>query len=99
MLEKLVEWGKKDDNIRALILLGSRAGRQPVDAFSDYDLSGFCDANEAYTGSDSWKALYNTMELFRRITADTAQALRFSSMEDSSGNMMGFINTLKSSPL
>ena len=54
MLEKLMEWGKQEDAVRALILLGSRAGRQPVDAFSDYDLSVFCDANESYTGSDSW---------------------------------------------
>jgi aminoglycoside 6-adenylyltransferase len=54
MLEKLVEWGKKDDAIRALILLGSRAGRQPVDALSDYDLSVFCDADESYKGFDSW---------------------------------------------
>ena len=54
MLEKLVEWGKKEDAVRALILLGSRAGRQPVDAFSDYDLSVFCDTDESYTGSESW---------------------------------------------
>lgn len=54
MLEKLVEWGKKEDAVRALILLGSRAGRQSVDAFSDYDISVFCDADESYTGSESW---------------------------------------------
>ena len=51
-----------------------------------------------FDAEDSWKALFNTMELFRRITAETAQALRFSSMEDLSENMMGFITTLKSSP-
>lgn len=54
MLEKLVEWGKKEDAVRVLILLGSRAGRQPVDAFSDYDLSVFCDIDESYTRSESW---------------------------------------------
>lgn len=54
MLEKLVEWGKKEDAVRALILLGSCAGRQPVDAFSDYDISVFCDVDESYTGSESW---------------------------------------------
>lgn len=54
MLEKLVEWGKQEDAVRALILVGSRAGQQTVDAFSDYDLSVFCDADASYTGSDSW---------------------------------------------
>jgi aminoglycoside 6-adenylyltransferase len=54
MLEKLVEWGKKEGAVRALILLGSRAGRQPADNFSDYDLSVFCNADESYTKSESW---------------------------------------------
>lgn len=35
MLEKILEWGKKEEAVRALILLGSRADRQPVDHFSD----------------------------------------------------------------
>lgn len=48
---------------------------------------------------DSWKALFNMMELFRHITAETARSLRFNSMEDLSGNMIGFVTTLKSSPL
>ncbi len=48
-----------------------------------------------FESEDSWKALFNTMELFRRITVETARSLRFNSMEDLSGNMMGFITTLK----
>jgi aminoglycoside 6-adenylyltransferase len=58
MLAKLVEWGNKEDAVRALILLGSLAGGQPVDAFSDYDLSVFCDTDESYTRSDSWLAQF-----------------------------------------
>jgi aminoglycoside 6-adenylyltransferase len=54
MLEKIVKWGKKEDAVRALILLGSRAGRQPIDHFSDYDLFVFCDTDESYTRSESW---------------------------------------------
>ncbi len=50
-----------------------------------------------FDAEDSWKALFNTMELFRRITAETARSLRFNSMEGLSGNMIGFVNTLKSS--
>ena len=50
-----------------------------------------------FDADDSWKALFNTMELFRRITADTAQGLGFSSKEDVSGNMISLIATLKKS--
>lgn len=190
MLDTIIEWSEREEAIRALILLGSRAGKQPVDSLSDYDLSVFCDTREPYTESeewliqfgevikefwfevyhvgvylkrkdlwsvkfrswaahsfllrmiewhaqaendwrcstppigkrmsswvskdlwkdlhgifahfdveDSWKALFNTMELFRRITAETARALRFSSMEDLSEKMMSFITTLESSQL
>ena len=52
-----------------------------------------------FDAEDSWKALFNTMALFRRITAETARSLRYSSMEELSENMIGFITTLKSSPL
>ena len=61
MLEKLVDWGKKEDAVRVLILLGSRACRQSVDAFSDYDLSVFCDVDESYTESDSWLAQFGNV--------------------------------------
>ncbi|MBA3602975.1 MAG: aminoglycoside 6-adenylyltransferase [Parachlamydiaceae bacterium] len=54
MLGKIVKWGKEEEAVRALFLLGSRAGRQPVDNFSDYDLSVFCNADESYTESESW---------------------------------------------
>lgn len=205
MLEKIVEWGKKEDVVRTLILLGSRACQQPVDRFSDYDISVFCAADVSYKdgraarmlppqfeikaikpskqefhevvnefwfeiyhigvylkrgdlwsvkfrswaahgfllkmiewhaeakndwhysyppigkrirswineelwselhgvfahfdAEDSWKALFNTMKLFRRITTETARLLQFSSMEDLSEKMMRFITTLESSEL
>ncbi len=50
-----------------------------------------------FDAEDSWKALVNTMELFKRITLKTAESLRFHSMEDLSGKVMGFIKELKSS--
>jgi len=50
-----------------------------------------------FDADDSWKTLFNTMELFRCITVETAQSLRFNSMEDLSGNMIDFITALKSS--
>jgi len=52
-----------------------------------------------FDAEDSWKALFNMMELFRRITVETAQSLNISSREDLSENTMGFITTLNSSPL
>lgn len=61
MLKKIVEWGKKEDVVRALILLGSRAGRQPVDRFSDYDISVFCSSDASYTGSESWLAQFGNV--------------------------------------
>lgn len=39
------------------------------------------------------------MQLFRRITAETARALQFSNMEDLSEKMMRLITTLESSEL
>src|ERR1700722_1167109 len=61
MLEKILEWGKKEEAVKALILLGSRAGRQPIDHFSDYDLSVFCDTDEFYTGSESWLSQFGNV--------------------------------------
>lgn len=61
MLEKIVEWGKKEDAVRALILLGSRVGRESVDRFSDYDISVFCSADVSYTGSESWLAQFGNV--------------------------------------
>lgn len=54
MLEQIVEWGKKEKAIKALILLGSRAARNPVDSYSDYDIAVFCDGNESYIESEKW---------------------------------------------
>jgi hypothetical protein len=48
MLENLVDWGKKEDTIRALLLLGSRASLHQIDRYSDYDISVFCDDYECY---------------------------------------------------
>jgi aminoglycoside 6-adenylyltransferase len=54
MLDTIIEWSEREEAIRALILLGSRAGKQPVDSLSDYDLSVFCDTREPYTESEEW---------------------------------------------
>ena len=53
-LEKIVEWGRKEEAIKALILLGSRASHHPVDHYSDYDISVFCDNSTPYTETEGW---------------------------------------------
>jgi aminoglycoside 6-adenylyltransferase len=50
-----------------------------------------------FNAEDVWKALFNTMEIFRRITFETAQSLRFNNMQDLNRNLIGFITALKSS--
>lgn len=54
MLDKIIKWGEREEAIKALILVGSRAGNQPVDTLSDYDLSIFCDTDESYIRSEDW---------------------------------------------
>ena len=61
MLEKLIQWGKKEKAIRALILLGSHAGLQTVNKFSDYDLSIFCDTDEYFTESEDWLSQFGNV--------------------------------------
>jgi aminoglycoside 6-adenylyltransferase len=61
MLEKIIAWSKKEEGVKALILLGSRAGLQPVDHFSDYDLSVFCDTHEPYTQTEEWLSQFGNV--------------------------------------
>lgn len=61
MLEKIIEWGKKEESIRALILLGSRASRYSVDPYSDYDISVFCNYSKPYTESEEWLSQFGNV--------------------------------------
>lgn len=61
MLDKIEEWGKKEEAVRALILVGSRAVGESVDRFSDYDLSVFCNADESYTESETWLSQFGNV--------------------------------------
>lgn len=47
-----------------------------------------------FNTEDSWKALFTMMELFQTLTANTAQALRFSRLEKLSSKMTHFITAL-----
>lgn len=56
MESTIISWANQEDAIRALILTGSRAGKQNPDSLADYDLSVFCDSYESYVNSDEWIA-------------------------------------------
>ncbi len=50
-----------------------------------------------FDAEDSWNSLFATMELFRRVAADTAAALGFLYREDVDQNLSGFILKLRGS--
>ncbi|MCV0403528.1 MAG: aminoglycoside 6-adenylyltransferase [Chloroflexi bacterium] len=54
-LARFTSWAEREESVRALILLGSRARReQPADAWSDTDLVAFTTDLERWIGSDGW---------------------------------------------
>lgn len=54
MIQKIIDWAKKEKSIRALVLTGSRAKDKNVDAFSDYDISVFATNSDAFTRDLGW---------------------------------------------
>ncbi len=52
-LEKIINWAKSIQNIRALLLTGSRASKGPVDELSDYDLAVFGNDFD-FINDDEW---------------------------------------------
>jgi aminoglycoside 6-adenylyltransferase len=54
ILGKIVDWAKKEDEIKALILIGSLAGKGSIDELSDFDISVFTTNPEKYAKDDSW---------------------------------------------
>lgn len=53
-LSRVVEWARREDDVRALILVGSRAGREPADDLADIDVSVFAKTSEPYTRNSEW---------------------------------------------
>ncbi len=54
ILTNVVEWARREDPVRALILEGSRAMPVEADNLSDYDVNMFITDPEPYTHDDSW---------------------------------------------
>src|SRR5262249_21743270 len=96
-LLKMIEWHAEAENDwRCSIPPIGKRMRSWVSEDLWKDLQGIF---AHFDAEDSWKALFNTIELFRRITAETARLLQFSSMEELGENMMAFLTDLKGSPL
>lgn len=55
LTDRITQWGKKQDDIRAVILLGSRAREDhPADEWSDWDVLVICVDPEPYLMSSTW---------------------------------------------
>lgn len=54
ILKKITKWSEKEDSIRALILLRSRARLSESDTLSDYDIAVFCTNTAFYTENEDW---------------------------------------------
>lgn len=54
IIPSIQKWAQEEPLVRAVILVGSRARKQEVDRFSDYDLSIFCESHQPYTQEEQW---------------------------------------------
>ena len=54
ILDRMVAWAGADPNVRALVLVGSRAGPPPPDDLADIDVQVYAREREPFTTSDAW---------------------------------------------
>ena len=54
MKQIIINWAEKENVIKTIILIGSRANKDITDELSDYDFSVFCETYEPYIKSDEW---------------------------------------------
>lgn len=54
MLNKILNWAKKEDAIRSVILTGSRGAKSTIDEFSDFDIALFLSDSKKYVLDDAW---------------------------------------------
>ncbi|KYC43809.1 hypothetical protein WA1_01215 [Scytonema hofmannii PCC 7110] len=51
---QIIQWAKGEEPIRAMILVGSRAGIEPVDELADFDVAVFATNYQSYLQEDRW---------------------------------------------
>jgi aminoglycoside 6-adenylyltransferase len=53
-LSKILEWAQAEPNIRCVVLVGSRARSQEVDALADFDVQIYARTTDPYTLDETW---------------------------------------------
>lgn len=64
LLENILAFAEKDENIRGLIIVGSRASDIPVDDLADFDINFFTTDVNKYTTDDSWLSQLGTIWVY-----------------------------------
>ena len=54
IINKIINWAKKEEPIKVLLLTGSLASKGPKDELSDYDIAVFTNNIKKYATDDSW---------------------------------------------
>lgn len=54
IIQKIIKWSEKEDVIKVLILMGSRARSEPLNPLSDYDVAVFCNSYAPYIKTEDW---------------------------------------------
>jgi aminoglycoside 6-adenylyltransferase len=54
ILSAIIKWGDSEEEIRAMVLTGSRAGQGPIDELSDYDIALFARDSRTYLVDGRW---------------------------------------------
>ena len=54
MIHEIIRWAERENEIRVLILQGSRAAKAPIDELADYDISVFCTTSAPYIQTEDW---------------------------------------------
>lgn len=66
VLERLAAFGQANEDIRALILEGSRGAGGAVDALSDYDVNVFSDSAGRYLQSAGWLGQFGRVLIYQK---------------------------------
>lgn len=54
LIQRAINWGKKQESINAMLLTGSRAAKGPIDELSDYDVAIFGNDFKPFLSSSFW---------------------------------------------
>jgi aminoglycoside 6-adenylyltransferase len=58
ILLSILSWAQSEENVRAVVLTGSRAGKEPAHELSDYDVILFSNDPNVYLQEDTWLSAF-----------------------------------------